>query len=189
LPQPVNWDFIANLNPLYWTITNKYKSLYQGTQDIVTAELFNAGSQTESFSISDFQNWLMPNITSGQIPSGGNQIISFSISDQLNAGLYSDTIYANTANGDEPLYIDISVTAHPPDWTIIPGNYQYSMTIIAEVSIENSTSDDELDLLSAFVNDEIRGVSNFQYVSQNNSYLVFLTVYSNNISGEIQMED
>ena len=185
LNDPKEWQFVVNMNPVYWLVSNVSTSIYQNTQAVVSGELTNAhGADTKSFNITDYQSWLTPNITAGQIPPGGNQIISFTVSNQLNPGSYVDTVYAITSDGSESFIIQVTVLSEPPAWTVIPANYQYSMNVTAEVDINGEISDDELDMVSAFVGNEVRGVANFQYESSIDGFLAFITIYSNSTSGE-----
>jgi len=185
LEDAVEWQFVVNMNPVYWTVSNGYATIYQNNSEAVTGELYNAhGTNTESFTITDYQYWLTPDIISGQIPPGGNQSVSFTISDQLNPGSYTDTVYAVTTLGSEAFIINATVLSEPPIWTVNPSGYQYTMSITAEVSLNNIASDDELDMVSAYVGGEVRGVANFQYEQTIDGYLAFITIYSNNTTGE-----
>jgi len=185
LKNPATWNFVVNMNPVYWLVPNASTTTYQNNQEIVTGELTNAhGTNAKSFSITKYQAWITPDVTSGQIPPGGNQTISFTISDQLNPGSYSDTVYAETTEGSESFIINVTVLSQPPAWIVTPANFQYSMNITTEVIQNGNASDDELDMICALVGNEIRGIANLQYEPAINGYLAFLTVYSNNPTGE-----
>ena len=185
LQEEALWDFIVNLNPVFWATSNVFRSIYRGQPEQVVGELRNQhASDSQTFTLSGIPDWLIPVIQNGEIPAGGSQTIAFNISEQLNPGTYRDTVYAVTPQGNEPFLIEISVLSEPPDWTVLPGNYQYTMTITAEVQFEEQWADDALDILSAFVDDEVRGAVNLKYVPEIDGYLAFLTVYSNLASGE-----
>ena len=69
--------------------------------------------------------------------------------------------------------------AQNPNWTFNSANYQYSMTFTAFLSVNNETLTSTEDQVAAFVGDQIRGVSQVQYISSKDKYLVYLTVFSN----------
>jgi len=77
----------------------------------------------------------------------------------------------------------LSVWAQP-NWNVNKSNKQYSMTITGILSIEDVESTDTNDIIAAFVNDECRGVTNPVYVESLNRYIAFLSIFSNNTSGE-----
>ena len=47
-----------------------------------------------------------------------------------------------------------------------------------------TSSSDELDMVAAFVGNQIRGVGNIRYVPELQKYITFLSIYSNAVSGE-----
>jgi hypothetical protein len=72
--------------------------------------------------------------------------------------------------------------AIPVNWPFNPDQYQYTMTVVAQFSLDGgdvNLSNDERDLVGAFVNGQIRGVSHMEYIPSLDVYRAFLTVYSN----------
>lgn len=74
--------------------------------------------------------------------------------------------------------IDDEDPCPPPGWTPAP-NMQFNMQVIAQLIVYDEVSTNPKDILGAFVNGQCRGVA-----SPNNDGLVFLTVSSNEASGE-----
>ena len=74
--------------------------------------------------------------------------------------------------------------AEAPDWVINPNDFDYSMNIIGRIKIDGIFSDDSYDKIAAFHNSELRGVTNITYDEAYQEYFVFLTLYSNNTSGD-----
>ena len=73
-----------------------------------------------------------------------------------------------------------------PDWSVDPGNFQYSMTIIASVRLNNVVSADAQDRIGVFVGEELRGTGFLNInVPSTNTQVAFIQVYSNELSGEI----
>jgi hypothetical protein len=71
------------------------------------------------------------------------------------------------------------INAQDPDWSVNSANYQYSMTFTAFLNINGATLNSENDKVAAFVNGEIRGVSSVEYVTSENKYVAYLSVYAN----------
>jgi len=78
--------------------------------------------------------------------------------------------------------------AQDPNWTLNASDFQYSMTFTAFLSLENETLTSQNDKVAAFVNGEVRGVSQVQYVPSANKYLTYLTVYANTNSETINFK-
>jgi gliding motility-associated-like protein len=73
----------------------------------------------------------------------------------------------------------ISVQAQDPGWTFDPGNYQYTMTIVAFLNVNGKTLTAAQDKVAALVNGEVRGTASPIYVSSADRYLAYLTVFAN----------
>ena len=71
------------------------------------------------------------------------------------------------------------VQAQAPDWSFNASNYQYSMTFTAFLSVNGTVLTSSSDQVVAFVDDEIRGVSNVEYIESIDKYITFLTVFAN----------
>lgn len=72
------------------------------------------------------------------------------------------------------------IFSQTPNWSVEANQYQFSKTILAKSSDEALNDiTDENDLISVWVNNEIRGVSESKLVGD--SYYYFLTVWSNSI--------
>jgi len=198
------WEFFVNRNPVEWA--------GGGINDVVifidetfstTRQLQNIGGSNRSWEIIggragataespalNLPAWLEVTPLSGTLTPGNKTTISLSLKDDLDFGEYQTTIYAAGVLGDEPLEIDIRKLHYPPEWSVDPSKYQYTMTITATLAIDSSLSDDVYDLVGVFVDDEVRGVGNVQYIPAFKNlpntfpYEVFLTIYSNSSSGE-----
>ncbi|MFT4802511.1 MAG: hypothetical protein ACI93N_002290 [Flavobacteriaceae bacterium] len=72
-----------------------------------------------------------------------------------------------------------SINAQDPNWTVNSANYQYSMTFTSFLNVNGATLTSTNDKVAAFVNGEIRGVSNVVFVASANKYVAYLSVYAN----------
>ncbi|MCF7918324.1 MAG: tandem-95 repeat protein [Candidatus Cloacimonetes bacterium] len=80
-------------------------------------------------------------------------------------------------------FLPESSPACAPDWNVIPGNYEYTMSVTAEVVSEGYLAEGGTHLLAAFAGDECRGVT--EAIFAVNRWLYFLTVYGNVNNTEI----
>jgi hypothetical protein len=82
------------------------------------------------------------------------------------------------------------VICRPDEWILNPDNfnaseYSFSMNFNLSLNIEGVFTTDVEDIVGAYVDGELRGVSKVQYNPQLDSYLAFITVYSDQASGEL----
>jgi len=71
------------------------------------------------------------------------------------------------------------LNALPPNWSVNPANYSYSMTITGTINIDGVETQDNNDIIAAFVGDECRGVVKPSLNSSVNRYIAFMLIYSN----------
>ncbi|QOD59388.1 T9SS type A sorting domain-containing protein [Polaribacter haliotis] len=71
------------------------------------------------------------------------------------------------------------VNAQDPNWTVNSADYQYSMTFTTFLNVNGTTLTSTNDKIGAFVNGEIRGVSNVVFVPNANKYVAYLSVFAN----------
>lgn len=80
-------------------------------------------------------------------------------------------------------------TAHAqPSWSVNPGNYQYSMTIVAFLNVDNKELVSPNDKVAAFVNGEVRGVASPVFAASANRYLAYLTVFANKENEKVEFK-
>ncbi len=189
--EAVEWEFFVNRNPIEWTGGNISNIIiYEDETYSTTRYLINNGGSNRSWEINDIPNWLTVFPTEGTLTPGAQETVTISLAEDAGPGSYNETIYASGTMGDEPMPVDIRKLCYPPEWQIIPENYQHSMNIIATLTVDGLLSDDVYDMVGVFVGDELRGVQSIQFISEleglanTHPYEVFITVYSNQISGE-----
>jgi len=186
------WSFIVNRNPVSWSTPELTKVAFQGEINQFTVQLNNIGSTAEEFEFSNIPEWLHIEPSIGVLNPGGTFNIQLTIDSDLNVGEYSHTIFANTTMGDEPLTLNIVSMCPYPAWEYDASKYEYSMNITANLSVLGTKSEDIYDRVAVFFNGECRGVADLKHVvakddSGNvivNDYISYLTVYSNQWSGE-----
>ncbi|NIR95215.1 MAG: hypothetical protein GWO08_16620, partial [Gammaproteobacteria bacterium] len=82
---------------------------------------------------------------SGTIPPDGEWEINFSINTQLNISVYRDTVFVSTLHGEEQLLVRLEVLKEPPQWTVNPAQFSYTMNITAQVVLNDTLSRDIYD--------------------------------------------
>ncbi|MBI3193960.1 MAG: hypothetical protein HYZ34_05745, partial [Ignavibacteriae bacterium] len=73
------------------------------------------------------------------------------------------------------------IFAGPPDWTINPSNFQFNSTVTAVLMV-NDTLAENGNIVGAFTGNEVRGVAT--PIQVGDSWMYFMTMYSNTASGE-----
>ena len=107
------------------------------------------------------------------------------IDETLFIGDYSEQVLLTGNNGiAESLRLQVNVEADQPEIDFNSEDYEYDMSFIGKVSVDGIRSRDELDLLVAYVGDEPRGKANPIYIEDYDAYFIFMSVYSNNQSGD-----
>ena len=78
--------------------------------------------------------------------------------------------------------------AAPPAWSVNPGSYNYNMTVSGVISLDYIESADPDDIVGAFIGGECRGTAKPYYQSSVGRYIVYLMIYSNDVSGTINFK-
>jgi len=178
------WEFVVNRNPIGWNTNNINLIAFTGEENTFSTTLNNIGSSSQMFEITGLPEWLIANPSQGEINPGGSFEISFQVDPNINVGEYSLTLFADCPEGLEPLVLDMIAMCPYPGWEVNPFDYQYSMNVTAQISILGNVSNDEFDRVGAFIDGELRGYTNLLYDEAIEEYLVYLTIYSNQYTGE-----
>lgn len=75
--------------------------------------------------------------------------------------------------------------AQPNNWKVDENNFEYTMTVVAFLSVDNNRLSNSNDLVGAFVGNEIRGVTKLTHVASEDAYYAYLTVFANKNNEEI----
>ena len=78
--------------------------------------------------------------------------------------------------------------AQNPGWTVNSASYANSMNVIGFLWVDGVESTDTNDIVAAFIDGEVRGVTKPTFVSEINRYVVFLSVYSNQATGTVSFK-
>jgi len=186
MASPITWTAFVDRNPLRWLENTLAFDLEVGEPLIFEVDIENSGGLELGFDIQGLPTWLTAFPASGFILPRSQKTITFRVSPSLSIGSYSvdANLVVDGLDLNDKLIINLNVNAQPPDWTVDPTQFDFSMSIVGDLDIGGSLSDDERDLVAAFVGEEVRGVGHLQYLPDFDRYEVFLDVYSNQTEDE-----
>ncbi len=176
-----SWEFFVDRNPVLWSGGIVKVGKYADDEITVTRQLVNTGGQAVAYSLENIPSWVRVGPANGVIAPGAAETITFVFGSALSFGTYSDTIYANTPLGNEPMPTFCRVMCESPDWVFDPSSYSGSMNMTARLDIEGTLSTDEEDILAAFIDGELRGLAKLQLLPTlppaGTQYRVFMTIF------------
>ncbi len=185
MQSPKTWIAYVDRNQVFWQDLRRDISLKLGEPYQFTTNIVNSGGATKAFDISNLPEWLSVDISSGNIAPNSTMAVTFTVTPGTNIGDYEQDVYLTTDFGfNEALFVTLKIRKDPPNLDLDPADYQYSMNIVGQVSVDAIISTDDEDILIAMVGSEVRGVANLEYYEDYDAYLVFLDVYSNVVAGE-----
>lgn len=191
------WEFYVDRNELAWLTDSLEIVKYVDETKTITAKIHNRGGYPVPYSIINIPEWLHVSPNRGTLVANEIEEIKFTVKDNLGLGEIADNIVLRTETGvnpffmggDEPLNIRARNLCRPESWVLDPGgfntaDYSFSMNFVVQLDIEGTLSVDESDVVGAYVGNELRGIGQIEYNADINKYMAFLTVYSNQNSGE-----
>lgn len=181
---PITWTALVQRNQLIWFDNNIDVIGNIGEEKKFTATITNQSAQTEYWMLSDLPSWLSANFTSGSLPALGNQEITFTVDASAPSGKSEFSVYMSGNNAiSVPLTVNMNLKAQAPEWTVDPSDFEGNATLFGVVKInvdgKIEYSEDEDDLVAAFIDGQCVGVTNVMYESFSDSYRAYLTIYGN----------
>lgn len=185
---PVTWTAFINRNPIKWFIEGQsgIVNLMQRTNESMSFEitLINRGGLEQPYSI-DVPSWLTLSAKSGKIAPNSTITLKATVDKNLSIGNHNAVLSLTTNYGyNEQIHLDFRVLEKEPNLNIDPTKFTESMNVIGKLKLNGVFTDDFYDRVVAVVNGEVRGVTNIVFDDTYNEYFVFLTIYSNQVSGE-----
>jgi hypothetical protein len=190
------WEFYVDRNELAWLTDSISLTKYDDEYKTITAKIQNRGGYPVGYTIQSVPSWVHVHPITGILTPNEIDEIVFTMNDLVALGDYTDSIILHTETGLNPFFMGgdevVNLAAHvicrPPSWVVSPENFDnaqfnFSMNIIVKLNIEGTLSADENDLVGAYVDGQLRGVARVEF-KPGLGYMVFLTVYSNNVVGE-----
>ena len=178
--EPIRWSAFVNRRQLSWsdnvvTLTKKL-----GESLAFSVKVVNNGGKQQMWEISGMPSWLTADTDNGTTDPLVQDDVTFTIAKSTPIGTYSQTVYLVGGDAIEvPLTLNLTVTGDEPEWMVDKSDYEYTMNMIAQLSILGTPSADTADKLAVFVGDECRGVGRPVYSKRYDSYYVLLDIYGN----------
>ena len=181
---PITWTALVQRNQLLWFEDNLDVVGRIGEEKKFTATVTNQSAQTEYWALNDLPSWLSANFTSGSLPALGTQEITFTVDASAPTGKSEFTVYMSGNNAIlVPLTVNMNLRAEAPEWSVEPADFESSATLFGAVMIDvdgkMAFSEDEDDLVAAFIDGKCVGVTHVQYDDYSDSYRAYLTIYGN----------
>ena len=175
----ISWNAYVRKNPLRWADRQTIEvATDEGTEKTFTRDIVNLGGGNVNWTL-NMPSWLSASPAAGTLAPNGTASVTFTVSANVPVGKRSESIsLTNVANNmTERCTIDLHVTGNVPGWTVDKSDKEYNIPMTARLAVNGAYSEDESDLVAAFVEDVCVGVSHVQYNSQRNSYFVNMTIY------------
>lgn len=182
----IRWDFAVVTHPLYWGSNTIELQMYQNDTRIINAPIFSTyGGPPVAGNLSSVGGapWItFPGAIN--VPNQGLDVPLTLNTTGLAVGTYTETVQVAVAGQmrQPAVTIKLKVFAQPPNWHVNPSDFSDLQPLVVvgnwQYEGDSQTSKDSLDLISAWVDNEIRGVANVVNAG-NNMYAAYLTVYGN----------
>ena len=185
LSEPAVWSAFVNRNELVWLEESMAIEHQVKNESSFSATIENLGGQQQMWTLSGLPSWLTASADYGVVNPRSKSTVTFCVSPSTPIGKYEETIYLKGNNGIEtPLTVNVKVKGQTPDWNVNPKQFENSMSMIATLDILGIQSEDEDDIVAAFVGDECRGIAHPVYKARYDTYYVTMDIYGNNDSGQ-----
>ena len=187
---PVTWSVFVQKNDVDWFAEGYDEDVIDITKNFEEEEQFeltiiNRGGANQPYTISNIPSWLTLSRNSGTVSPASQITITATINALLDPGVYSQDLRLSTDFGlDQIQLLNVRVLGEAPDWTVDPTQFEHSMNIVGILRIDDIISEDKFDMVAAFSNGEVRGVTTLEYDASYQQSFSFLTLYSNQASGE-----
>ena len=189
---PVTWSAFINKNPIKMFVEGQgdIANLVKTTDSSLTFQItiVNQGGLPQPYSF-NVPSWLTIASTTGVLEANKSISILATVDMNLAPGIYNNIISLTTNYGiDKKVPLNLRVLVKEPILNFNPTNYTQSMNIVGKIKINGVLANDVYDKVYAVGPGgsglEVRGKAGLTYDKQLNLYNVFLTVYSNVVSGE-----
>ena len=176
---PVSWTAYIRQNSLLWKgDTEVSVEKMVGETATFEATITNESGNSENWSLSGLPSWLTASATNGTLKATMQKTITFTVAESTAPGKYEQTIYlTGNSNIAEPLTLNLKVKSEEPLWTVNTSNYEESMNVIGSLQIIGVPSQDEDDIVGAFIGNECRGVARPKYMQKFDGYFVTMDIY------------
>ena len=178
---PVTWTAYIDRNQLKWDEELIELDKADGDPLEFATTIHNNGGVFTDYEITQLPEWLSVDLPTGTLSPSSSQKVKFTVNEGINVGVYNENIYLKNKNTSvaEILELTLVVSGDEPEWTVDPGKYTNTMSIMGKLKFNGVFSTDKRDIIAAFRNDTCVGVTNSVYNADVDMWYVMLPVYSN----------
>ena len=196
-PQPMKWlnripEIYVNRNELSWLTDSVGMTKPADKTRFVVANIYNGAGYPVPFEIRDYPDWIRAVPNAGTLAPNEIRPIVFTADSSLAFGFWRDSVTLRALpgvapplafmGGDERIPIGVRVVCKPPEWDLDPSQFENSMNMVVKLNVQGTVSNDVEDIVGAFIDGQLRGRANVQYVPQvslpdNKVYLAYITIY------------
>ena len=181
MDSPATESFYVNRNPLKWSswYRNRKMTIMSGSEWEIHSIILNEGGKSHTYNIENLPQWMTVNKVSDIVEPQSEDEIVFTVNKNLEPGFYDQIIYLTDENGlSDPMYLELTVEGHQPEWYVDSSMKRYSMNMVAQVFVGNTIVTDKRDIVAAFDEDgRCMGVNNIKYDPISGRSMLFMTVY------------
>jgi hypothetical protein len=184
----VRWTFLVISRDLYVTNDSLSVELTQGqTADLATTLVNNVRTgQSLNYHIQNLASaasWLSSSDSTGTVLFNSPKDLSFHINSKempIGTTTLNLDIFANGRLFEDAIYVKVKVLPKGPDWDFDPSAYSQDMTLVANYNFNNTNvkSTDTTDLISVWIDNQLRGVANINKFTTT-LYSAVISVYGN----------
>ena len=172
------WSAFVDRKELVWDVDEL--SLEQQVKDerSISATIVNRGGKQQMWTLTGMPSWLTASADYGNTNPRSESVVTFTVSPATPIGKYEETIYLSSSDSiDVPLTLKVKVNGNIPAWKVDSKNFENSMSIIGTLDILGVMSDDEDDIVAAFIGEECRGLAHPVYKERYDGYYVTMDIY------------
>lgn len=185
MESPKTWIAYFNKNQVFWDDDVMDFVIAEDSVLQFNATILNTGGSLKQWTLSGIPSWMTPSATSGSIAPNSSQVVQFTVPAGINVGeYYADIALTTDFNYDELLRVSVKVEGTPPNWTLNPNDFQFSMSVIGEIELDGVINGNPNTMIAGFMHDSICALGNLQYVAAYDRYEVFLSLLSNQQIGD-----
>ncbi len=186
----VKWTAYVRQNNLLWKGDTEVSVEQQvGESTTFDVAFVNESGNSENWTLTNLPTWLTASATSGTLKAQLSKAITLTVDPSTPVGKYEQTIYlTGNDNISEPLTISLKVKAEEPDWAVNPADYELSMNVIGQLQILGVQSQNEDDIVAAFIGNECHGVAHPVYMPRYDGYFVTMDIYGDGIDANTPLE-
>jgi hypothetical protein len=189
---PVTWSAYINKNPVKMFVEGQGEiaNLVRTTDSLLTfpITLVNQGGLQQPYSF-NAPTWLNLSSYSGTLEPNKSLTVMATVDMNLAPGNYNNLISLATNYGvDKKVQLNLRVLMKEPKVAFSSANFTQSMNIVGQIKVDGIFDNDLYDKVYAVAQGangvELRGKAGLSYDRTLDAYTLYLTVYSNVVSGE-----